>query len=206
MENQLSLSYCSWKGEKAEVMSRLTADSPWRLILVPMPLGNLCNFSWRLSSCDESWILRGGRESAAINTLLKENNLMNGFWIDLFKEVSVKPTRFLMCHSFQVLNIDGLWVIWRTLKKEKTHIQWHIEGMLPVCGRETYPMSLLGQGEPPEGAGCRAEMNLAKSKFVQLLCGLPYMQTDAGVVSKVQMVIMSLKVHQMEGCFSLELS
>lgn len=87
-------------------MSRLTADSPQRVISVPMPVGNLCNFSWRLSSCDESWILRGGREIAAINTLLKENDLMNGFRIDLFKEISVKPTRFLMYHSFQVFNIE----------------------------------------------------------------------------------------------------
>lgn len=74
MENQPSLSYCSWKEEKAEVMSRLTADSQWRLILVLMPLGHLFDFSLRLN-CRESWVLRGGAGS----TPLKENDLMNGF-------------------------------------------------------------------------------------------------------------------------------
>lgn len=131
MENQPSLSYCSWKEEKAEVMSRVTADAPRRLILVWMPLGNLCNFSLRLNSCDESWIRRGGGETAATNTLLRENNLMNDVWIDLVKERSVKPTRFLMYHSFQVFNIEYSPVNLKNLEGKKIHILRHFWTNVP---------------------------------------------------------------------------
>lgn len=161
MENQRSLSDCSWKEEKAEEMSRVTAGSPRRLILVWMPLGNLCNFSSRLNSCDESRIRRGGGETAATNTLLRENHPMNDVWIDWVKERSVKPTRFLTYHSCQVFNIECSPVNLKNLEGEKNT---HSEVLLNECSVWGIdPMSILG----------KAEVLLAKGKFVQLRRGLP---------------------------------
>lgn len=161
MENQRSLSDCSWKEEKAEVMSRVTAGSPRRLILVWMPLGNLCNFSSRLNSCDESRIQRGGGETAATNTLLRENHPMNDVWIDWVKERSVRPTRFLTYHSCQVFNIECSPVNLKNLEGGKNTHSEALSNKCSVWGID--PMSLLG----------KAEVLLAKGKFVQLRRGLP---------------------------------